>query len=448
MKKVANCFMSLGSVTRARAIFNGVMSMNSCRVVLIALVMLVCGNLSVFAQIKTGDIVTICYETTSYGQSTTYNYLAINDALNDVERVTKPSENCLWVLEIINDKYIFKSVMNPAKYLHISYNLQNDTKNENKPIDHKLTIANNATSFEFTESNSSVNEQSGVISLVQNYRSKNGNGSSWRDQTLTTYISYSTRNNNWTLNETNRTVTLEKWTRVETTGNVVCTPSPLSHTFTGFIEDAASSENATITIKVEREAPKAYYQNINNTTQKIEITSSGSTEVTQPTIDRASAIWVSSNNSTSTATCAVYGEETKKHSLLSVGAPTAKGNNTWEFPISTVGKSPMEMTTDDGKWADYSDMLRFAFHDKVTDATYYANITVARYSFHEEELPNFVVKTEPSSVAFTKGGGNKSLKITLTHQHGKLVRHMHGNISDNTSDYTKEVGVTKEELTI
>ena len=73
MKKVANCFMSLGSVSRARTMFNSVMAMNSCRVVLIALVMLVCGNLSVFAQIKDGDIVTIAetsYELAgSYGRT-------------------------------------------------------------------------------------------------------------------------------------------------------------------------------------------------------------------------------------------------------------------------------------------------------------------------------------------------------------------------------------------
>ena len=63
MKKVANCFMSLGSVSRARAIFNSVMAMNGCRVVLIAL-MIVCGNVSMFAQniddyLNDGDIVTI-----------------------------------------------------------------------------------------------------------------------------------------------------------------------------------------------------------------------------------------------------------------------------------------------------------------------------------------------------------------------------------------------------
>ena len=364
---------------------------------------------NVAAQIKDGDVVTI---------RNGNNYLGVNDNANAIvniiaENLKNSGVRALWKVTIKDNAYSFVSV-----------------------VDNKKGLRGSNTALSLTETGSSFT-----------FNGTNANGGYVATGTLAYNNRYIRYNNGWKVDRNSTSLTIEKWTRVETTGNVVCTPSPLSHTFTGFIEDATLSENATITVSLKREAAEAYYQNMNDTDEKIEITSSGSAVVTQPTIDRVSAIWVSSNNSTSSATCAVYGEETKKHSLLSVGAPTAKGNNTWEFPISTIGKSPMEMTTDDGKWADYSDMIRFAFHDKETDATYYANITVARYSFHEEELPNFVVKTEPSSVAFTKGGGNKSLKITLTHQHGKLVRHMNGNISDNKSDYTKEVGVTKEELT-
>lgn len=378
------------------------------------------GNAS--AQIKSDDIVTISYKVTDRYGNVTSNYLYANGT--SISDKTEYDESCLWKITISGTNYSFQNVKTPT------YNLYTYKGNGSN---YYLTLGDNASSFTFNGSNVN-NVAQGTLS----YRYSNNN---------TRYIRFS--NNNFQMSSTNNSnsLTIEKWTYVKTTGNVVCTPSPLSHTFTGFIEDARLSENATITVKVEREAAEEYYQNQNNTDEIIEITSSGSTEVTQPTIDRASAIWVSSNNSTSSATCAVYEEETKKHSLLSVGAPTAKGNNTWEFPISTVGKSPMEMTTDDGKWADYSDMIRFAFHDQETDATYYANITVARYSFHEEELPNFVIETDPSSVTFSKGGGNQSLKITLTHQHGKLVRHMLGNISDNNSDYTKEVDVTREELT-
>ena len=407
MMKVTNCFMSKVNLSRVRDMLNGVMSMNSCRVVLIALVMLVCGNLSMFAQLADGDIITISIQTGNYGSRVTH-YLSANKDDNSVVDVTgTPTLYRLWKVSKVEgnaNQFTFTNVGDPTKKL----------------VGNAKVLSVGATGSAFT---------------LEGERLKHA------DKRFIIY------DNDWKLDNKNNSLTFTKWTHVKTTGNVVCTPSPLSHTFTGFIEDATLSENATITVKVEREAAEEYYQNQNNTDEIIEITSSGSTVVTQPTIDRASAIWVSSNNSTSSATCAVYGEETKKHSLLSVGTPIAKGNNTWEFPISTIGKSPMEMTTDDGKWADYSDMIRFAFHDKVTDATYYANVTVARYSFHEEELPNFVVKTEPSSVAFPKGGGNKSLKITLTHQHGKLVLHMNGNISDNKSDYTKEVGVTKEELT-
>ncbi len=422
MKKVANCFLSLGSSSRVRAVFNSVMAKNSSRVVLIALLMLVCGNVMMFAQLAENDIVTISVTTTDRYGNVTYHYLSAVENRNTVTDKNTPDKYSLWQVAKTNDQYSFKNVGASDKYLYITA-----TRTYGNSWTVSLGTSESGQNYTLTDD------------AKLYYTAQDGK------RTATCYIRY---NNGWSSSTSNNnSLTIEKWTRVETTGSVVCTPSSSSHTFTGFIEDATSSENATITVMLEREAAETYYQNMNNTTQKIEIASSGSTVVTQPTIDRASAIWVSSNNSTSSATCAVYGEETKKHSLLSVGAPTAKGNNTWEFPVSTVGKSPMEMTTDDGKWADYSDMIRFAFHDKETDATYYANITVARYSFHEEELPNFVIETDPSSVTFSKGGGNQSLKITLTHQHGKLVRHMHGNISDNTSDYTKEVDVTREELT-
>ena len=100
--------MSLGSVSRARAIFNGVMSKNSCRVVLIALLML-CGSGSVFAQIKTGDIVTISNGT---------NYLAVNG--NNIARVQNdPTIYCLWEVTVVNNQYAFKNVGDPSRYLRV-----------------------------------------------------------------------------------------------------------------------------------------------------------------------------------------------------------------------------------------------------------------------------------------------------------------------------------------
>jgi hypothetical protein len=172
---------------------NGVMSMNSCRVVLIALLMLVCGSGSLFAQIKTGDIVTICYETTRNGQ-TTYNYLAINDALNGVERITTPSENCLWVLEIIDGKYTFKSVINQTKYLQVVNGTTTTNTEVSKPTDHKLLIANNPAPFDFEESNSGTFALEGNVIYKQTYytrKNKNEEQRKWKTATLKTYISYS-----------------------------------------------------------------------------------------------------------------------------------------------------------------------------------------------------------------------------------------------------------------
>ena len=93
MKKVANCFMSLGSLSRARAIIYSVMFKNSCRVVLIALLMLVCGSGSVFAQLADGDIITISIQTGSYGSRVTH-YLSANER-NELSAGTYLYNSCL-----------------------------------------------------------------------------------------------------------------------------------------------------------------------------------------------------------------------------------------------------------------------------------------------------------------------------------------------------------------
>ena len=103
MKKVANCFMSLGSLSRARAIIYSVMFKNSCRVVLIALMML-CGSGSVFAQLATGDTITIRYNGSN-------NYLAVNSSSNTLMYVSgNPTIECLWIVTISDGKYSFESV--------------------------------------------------------------------------------------------------------------------------------------------------------------------------------------------------------------------------------------------------------------------------------------------------------------------------------------------------
>lgn len=435
--------MSLGSVSRARAMLNGVMSMNSCRVVLIALLMLVCGNLSMFAQIKTGDTITI-----SYVNNGTYNYLAANNNLDGVTRATTASKNCLWVLEIIDGKYTFKSVVDQDKCLRISYDLQNDNNNRNKPIRHTLTIADNETPFEFTESNSSVNAKSGVISLIQNYQTKTGQSNNWKNQTLTTYISYSTRNNNWTLTDNNRTVTIEKWTRREDKGGLKGSFEPSEGiVFEKFDQtDAAARAHATdIDFKIERTSASTYYQCVNRPDATISISSSAQNDATIE-LSMLSVSWqFTPNSTTSKANCSNYeNAAVTSRSLLKYTRGEYTNNAqtiTLPITITPVGSSPMEMKSADGtRWADHTDNLVVAFRDKddENETTYRVSLPVTRYSYHKEELPQLAVAITPSTDLFSRAGDTISYTVTCIHQHGSTIRHMYDLVSDNRFDPSGE----------
>ena len=158
--------------------------------------------------------------------------------------------------------------------------------------------------------------------------------------------------------------------------------------------------------------------------KKITITTAtGSTDL--PNISNVSAAWESSGNAISSAHCQIYGADAvTNRQLMEIKSCTSNANNTeCTVNISTIGTSPMEMKTNDGKWADHSDKLVVTFRDGDTEAAYRANISVTRYSFHAEKLPEFEVKADQGSIMFDKVGGNATVEITCTHQHGTRIWH-------------------------
>ena len=119
MMKVTNCFMSKGNVSRVRAMFNSVMAKNSSRVVLIALLMLVCGNGSVFAQ----DTITI-----SVVSGGTRYYFADNGSGTITNPSNNLTSNCLWVIQKqgnTGNQYTFKNVSTGRwlRYASIAFSL-------------------------------------------------------------------------------------------------------------------------------------------------------------------------------------------------------------------------------------------------------------------------------------------------------------------------------------
>ena len=427
MKKVANCFMSMDSISRARAIFNGVMSNNSCRVVLIALVMLLCGSGSVFAQIKSGDTITI-----SYVNNGTYNYLAANNNLDGVTRATTASKNCLWVLEIIDGKYTFKCVTNQVKYLRVTNETQKETDTEKgMPINHKLVIADNPTTFDFDESDSSIGVQKGNLVLKQPYQNRKNKNSQWKDAILTTYLYYSTGDRLWNINGSSRTLTLEKWTRKEVKGGLKGEFNNGDVDFGWADSDAqAATQSITKTFTITATSSETYYDCVNTAAvEKV-----GLTKVDPTGTPEISSISFAFANKGQCNDCEIYTDPTlKTRTLLTVtGEKDNKKDNTWNVTIKPVGSSPMELKNGD-YWADFTDKLVVSFREKgdTDEKNNQAEFPVKRRSYHREVLPAFVVSLDPGNYTFPKDTSSTTFTITCKHQHGELIKHMHGLVSSN-----------------
>ena len=386
--KVTNCFMSKGILSRARAMLNGVMSMNSCRVVLIALVMHVCGSGSLFAQ----DTITI-----SVVSGNTRFYFADNGNGTITNPSTNLTSNCLWVIQKqgnTGNQYTFQNV-GTGRWLRYTNNPY-FTLNEN-----------NSSSFILSSTFASP------ITTATLRGPNNGR-----------YLRY--RNNAWTNTTSNTSatsLTFESWTRIEENGGLKVTADPNTYQFTSFISDE-TIETKEIKFSIYRAPKKVYYRNENNTSQTIEIpTTEDNTPITN--ISNISAAWESSKNAISSAHCQIYGADAvTNRQLMEIKSCTPNTSNTeCTVNIATIGTSPMEMKTNDGKWTDHSDMLVVTFRDGATEAAYRANISVSRYSFHAEDLPEFEVKADQELITFNKGGGDATVKITCTHQHGTRIWH-------------------------
>ncbi len=409
--------MSLGSFSRARAIIYSVMFKNSCRVLLIALMMLG-GSGSVYAQIKTGDTITIRYNDSN-------NYLAVNSS-NTLTNVNgNPTIECLWIVTISDGKYSFESV-----------------SLKNKNVTNRNLQGQNGTSLQLGGTGSTFGL--GTDGDVTNVPNQLAGRFYYNYQTNRyRYIQY---NNGWSMtdyrfrsggsdrypqytnydadsNPANTLLLLEKWTRKEDKGGLRVTADPKAYQFTSFISDE-TVETKEIKFSIYRAPQKVFYRNENNISQTIEIsTKEDDTPITN--ISNISAAWEYSKNTISSAHCQIYGADAvTNRQLMEIKSCTSNPSNTeCTVNISTIGASPMEMKTNDGKWTDHSDMLVVTFRDGATEAAYRANISVSRYSFHAEKLPEFEVKADQGSITFNKGGGDATVKITCTHQHGISIWH-------------------------
>ena len=431
MMKVTNCFMSKDSFSRARVIFNSVMAKNGCRVVLIALLMLVCGNVTMFAQLAENDIVTISVTTTDWSGNVTYHYLSAVENRNTVTDKNTPDKYSLWQVAKTNDQYSFKNVGASDKYLYITATRTNGKS--------------------WTVSLGTSDESGQNYTLTDNaelyYTAQDGK------RTATCYIRY---DNGWTSSRSNSSsLNNEKWTLKEDKGGLKGSFEPSEDIeFKNFdkTDAAAQAHETTVNFKIERTAASTYYQCVNRADAKISISSSTQNN-TPINLSMLSVSWqFTPNSTTSKANCSNYENAAVTSRALLEYTRGEYTNNaqtiTLPITITPVGSSPMEMKSADGiRWADHTDNLVVAFRDKddVNETTYSVSLPVTRYSYHKEELPEFEVEIEPSTIEFSREGDTTTVNVSCTHQHGYTIRHMYGNVSDNTSDQTLDPIITIQE---
>ncbi len=404
MMKVTNCFMSKGNVSRVRVMFNGVMSMNSSRVVLIALLMLVCGNLSMFAQLANGDTITIRYNGSN-------NYLAVNSS-NTLTNVNgNPTIECLWIVTVSDDgKYSFESVtLNNKNVTNRKLQGQNGTS---------LQLGGTGSTFGLGTDGDVTNVSNQVTGRFY-YSYTQGRNTRYR------FIQYN--NGSWSLTDQQNNVNygrgntlllLEKWTR-----KVV--PGGLSGEFTsigGPFGLATTDSRATKTVQftITRKAAEDYSYCVNRPT--VEIVQSTSVDNSPIELEYINFVWLSSNNAISKTTCANYEDETvMSRDLLQLSyAKNTTEDNTWDVTVTALGSSPMDLKNGDGDWINYTDNIVASFREKndAQETTYRVNTAVERKAYHKEVLPSFVVNASPDDVTLPKTEQTFDIQFTVTYQRG------------------------------
>ena len=363
------------------------------------------GNAS--AQIKSDDIVTISYKS---GNVTNYLY-AYGNAINDK---TTCDESCLWKITVSGTNYSFQNVKTPTDYLYTS-------KSGNT---YSLTLGDNASSFVFSGSNVN-NVAQGTLSYTYSNNNRR-------------YIRFS--NNNFQMSNTNNSnsLTIEKWTRVEVKGGLKGEFENKGDVEFGWAvsEDSAATQGITREFTIKTTSDSTYYDCLNTTTKETVGLSANPTTGT-PNISHINFAFDKKGQHS----CATYTDATiRNRTLLNVSAVEhASKSNTWVVTITPVGSSPMELQNEDS-WIDFTDNLVAAFREEgdANETTYRSYIPVKRRSYHREELPNFVITADKGNYIFSKDGlndGGETDKATFTftckHQHGEVIKHMYGLLTEN-----------------
>lgn len=368
------------------------------------------------ASIKNGDVITI-----SYKNGDTYNYLAANANDNAIVNKTTEDAYCLWTVAVnASGQYSFTNVGDPKKVL--------GTEGEER----NLLTNTRGSVFRLEESSTK-----GLYHVRYTYVSSEYD-----------YVRYHHQNLVWGIGGSDyRKLTLEKWTKkgkkgelqgVFTQGNVDVSLSgvKLDELITDLNNGEVGNDGAQeVTLTITRGAEDVYYQCVG---RDVRVTvGKGAVAEEDINLSAISCAWSSSGNEVSSTRCGNYKDATvENRGLLHVRTSAAAKTNTsvqYRLTISPMGSSPMDLKSADGaRWVDYTDNIVVTFSEGGT--TYRELMSVTRYSYHKEALPELDVQVNPTSHTFLREGESQNFAFTCVHQHGASVRHMYDMVADNRFD--------------
>ena len=390
------------------------------------------------ASIKDGDVITI-----SYKNGNTYNYLAANANGNAIVNKTTEDAYCLWTVAVsASGQYSFTNVGDSKKVLA--------TEGQKKNL---LTTAGGSL-FRLEESSTK-----GLYHMRYTYPSDNYD-----------YVRYHHEDLIWGIGGSDyRKLTLEKWIKKEkkgelqgvfTQGNVDVSLSgvKLENLITNLNNGVVGNDGAKeVILTITRGAEELYYQCVE---RNVKVTvGKGDQDETDINLSAVSCAWSSSGSEVSSTNCSNYKDATVQNRgvlHVSMGSPL-KSNNSLQYrlTISPMGSSPMELKSADGtRWTDYTDNIVVSFSEE--DATYREVMSVTRYSYHKDILPELDVHVNPATHAFLRSGEKRSFAFTCVHQHGQRVRHMYDLVAVDHfnndvmiyDEEPKEIALSDSKLTV
>ena len=374
-----------------------------------------------------GDIVSIRY--INMWNTGATNYLSLSQ--NGISTLGYVDENCLWRLGIVengnNYEYTFEHIATPGIYLRAEqiYNNQGQTANI------VSGNASNKTAFRFEHTGS-----------VQNSHLLGKFGCTLMASWGSNVFACLTINGNtlqfcpWNQFD----VYIEKWTQSGSgDGTLTGYFSPELQKFGWAKDDAAARAQKKDFKFVFPTHIHSSYHCVN----RPELVLGGSeTEIT--TFPTPTFYWKSkgkNGNNISVLNPANYqvpagAPEIEGRDMLEVSEVTkdATNNNIWNFSITPLNKSPMNLQRKDAhstdanpiyRWVNYMDTLVAEYTYDGKDYTIY--MVVERNSYHEEELPSLVISVNPHSYTFARTAETLDIKVTAIHQHGKVVLDIENN---------------------